>query len=244
MLPSVSGDLLLHLVAWAWTRRNVGRFLVRMASHGHDRRNVGALLMRMRYSRTKPLRRKRAKSVYQSQALPFCYAWRRQDLHSACAEHYRNGNYETLRTVVDAFQSTQRRLDCTYAVDRIASTPRVQNITETTITRTVVDAFQTTLAPPTSTRLPHTYAVDRIANTTTSCRKASVSLGNAMQKSMLRIWYGLFCMSIRALYFLFVLFTSNVVRVLSNSLSLLAYVCKPPLYVVCKMYFTAISLLS
>ena len=63
--------------------------------------------------------------------------------HSACAEHYRNGDYETLRTVVDA--------------------------------------FQTTLAPPTSTRL-HTYAVDRIANTTTSRRKANVSLGNATQK--------------------------------------------------------------
>ena len=204
----------------------------------------------MRYSRTKPLRRN---APSQSTALPFCYAWRRQDLHSACAEHYRNGNYETLRTVVDTFQTTQRRLDCTYAVDRIASTPRVQNITITKLfglswtpfkqpnvdstartpsaalralrvcrtlplrnssdcrgrlsnnptstrlhvrrrphcehsacaehyhyetLRTVVDAFQTTLAPPTSTRL-HTYAVDRIANTTTSCRKASVSLGNA-----------------------------------------------------------------
>ena len=40
----------------------------------------------------------------------------------------------------------------------------------------------------------------------------------------LRIWYGLFCMSIRALYFLFVLFVSNVVRVFSNSLSLLTRV--------------------
>ena len=196
----------------------------------------------MRYSRTKPLRRN---APSQSTALPFCYAWRRQDLHSACAEHYRNGNYETLRTVVDAFQTTQRRLDCTYAVGRIASTPRVQNITITKL----FGLSWTPFKQPSR----HQRRLDCTRTPSTALRTRQLRVGKPaflwetqqeQRPVKLRIWYGLFCMSTRALYFLFVLFTSNVVRVLSNSLSLLAYVRKPPLYVVCKMYFTAISLLS
>ena len=143
MLPSVSGDLLLHLVPSTW--------------------NVGALLMRMRYSRIKPLSRNApSQSTISSSAVLLLLATARLAFRvckTLPKRKLQNSGLSWTPFKQPSRHQLQRRLDCTRTPSTALRTRQLR----------VVDAFQTTLAPSTSTRL-HTYAVDRIANTTTSCR--------------------------------------------------------------------------
>ena len=217
MLPSVSGDLLLHLVYSLGLDTKECRAL--SSAHGRPASPSLALSLApatkecgfasnahaLFDNKTAPP--KRAKSVYQSQALPFCYAWRRQDLHSACAEHYRNGNYETLRKSPSHHPHVRRRPHCEHSACADV----------TAITKLFGQSWTPFKQPSRHqrrldcTRTPSTTLRTRQLRASESQRffgkgNAKIHWEQEQRPVKLRIWYGLFCMSIRALYFLFVLF--------------------------------------